>query len=788
MPSVNLRRKLDHHRQKMAQGAGRWQGAEHEAFLRKENEWAAQAETDIDRIRAMEQERSRAHIGVIEDIGTSHYKHDAENKRSPHIVLRRDDGTTETIWGALLPEAIEKAQVAAGDRISIQMTGRHKVLQDVKVKDRETGETRIERREVPRNVWAAEKLPALEAERAEGTVRLYRGEQPGAPAFAGSRMTGGWFTTDAQKAHDHGEVHYVDVPASEMRHFAQGHGGSDKFVTDNPKYREAMKPLSEASAERPAARTEATGEVARTPREMEAARKQLPQAEGADVLEGVTGETIAQPRHLDGFTFEQRAKNEIHYARRDNSGQRGKTEFIDRGARVDLVNSKDDAVLLAALQVSANKWDAIQITGSQDYKNRVIRLAAEHDFNISNPELQDQIVQERGRIAASRAQSAEANSMSEGARQQAENQPDAPQPVSPERAKAYADAAGALTTQAIPAASAESRQALYAAVGKFTGVSLAGDAPQLDVEERTAVQGAMDGLSRRIYSPEPTDMIEQLRGQAAALVALSAIAPENGLTSGPYYHARPGDTHAAYAVGRRLDDLRRPLTDAAFAGDEGAFAKLAQEHTDLRGLHEAIRSRSADPDPRARDALATLIGALQAEKADAKPTEAPGIARQRDQDLSALRAYERKLPGEGEARAPLARHSDGELAIETERLRERAEGEASRETHQANAADRRNEHTPADGTLAHPYRSPDEAQAARDASASLDADPNRRIAAEPGESPETERLRQDLQKLSHIKADEKNQQKREMTREERVRALSDAARARMAQDDEDDDE
>jgi hypothetical protein len=131
----------------------------------------------------------------------------------------------------LLPDAIAKAQVDVGDRISLQMTGRKNVLQDVRVEDRQTGQVRVERREVPRNVWEAEKLPPLEAQEVETTVRLYRGEVPGAHAFAGSRMTGGWFTTDEQKARQFGDVHYVDVPISELRHFAQGHGGSDEFVT-----------------------------------------------------------------------------------------------------------------------------------------------------------------------------------------------------------------------------------------------------------------------------------------------------------------------------------------------------------------------------------------------------------------------------------------------------------------------------------------------------------------------------------------------------------------------------
>lgn len=77
------------------------------------------------------------------------------------------------------------------------------------------------------------------------TVRLYRGEgtEEGRAAFAGSGMTGGWFTTDPEKAKLYGNVSYVDVTREELGHFAQGHGGPDEFVTDNPAFRARVQPL-----------------------------------------------------------------------------------------------------------------------------------------------------------------------------------------------------------------------------------------------------------------------------------------------------------------------------------------------------------------------------------------------------------------------------------------------------------------------------------------------------------------------------------------------------------------
>ncbi|MCA8326231.1 TraI/MobA(P) family conjugative relaxase [Burkholderia cepacia] len=78
--------------------------------------------------------------------------------------------------------------------------------------------------------------------------------------------------------------------------------------------------------------------------------------------------------------------------------------FVDRGDRIDVHDVTDEAAILAALQLSAEKWGAFQVTGSEAYKARCARLAARYGFTITNPELQTVIREESARLAAQRGQ------------------------------------------------------------------------------------------------------------------------------------------------------------------------------------------------------------------------------------------------------------------------------------------------------------------------------------------------------------------------------------------------
>ncbi|WP_082337838.1 TraI/MobA(P) family conjugative relaxase [Xanthomonas vasicola] len=78
--------------------------------------------------------------------------------------------------------------------------------------------------------------------------------------------------------------------------------------------------------------------------------------------------------------------------------------FVDRGDRIDVHDAADEAAILAALQLSAEKWGTFQVTGSEAYKARCASLAARYGFVITNPELQAVIRAESARLVTQRGQ------------------------------------------------------------------------------------------------------------------------------------------------------------------------------------------------------------------------------------------------------------------------------------------------------------------------------------------------------------------------------------------------
>jgi hypothetical protein len=104
-------------------------------------------------------------------------------------------------------------------------------------------------------------------------------------------------------------------------------------------------------------------------------------------------EDPARPRDIRAFTAEIRGW-EVHYGRIDEP--RGSASFIDRGREIRIHDLRPESVL-AALQLSAQKWGTFEIIGSDDYKRTCVELAAQHGFRITNPELQKEIAEVRAR-------------------------------------------------------------------------------------------------------------------------------------------------------------------------------------------------------------------------------------------------------------------------------------------------------------------------------------------------------------------------------------------------------
>ena len=118
-----------------------------------------------------------------------------------------------------------------------------------------------------------------------------------------------------------------------------------------------------------------------------------------------------QPAAIEGPAFEQPSPRDIrafqavvdggrvHYHRNGESGQ---PAFTDRGKVIDIRDSHRRETVLAALQLSAQKWGTIIVHGDAEFRRVCTELAVDHGFKIANPELQPAIAAGRERLRAER--------------------------------------------------------------------------------------------------------------------------------------------------------------------------------------------------------------------------------------------------------------------------------------------------------------------------------------------------------------------------------------------------
>ena len=86
---------------------------------------------------------------------------------------------------------------------------------------------------------------------------------------------------------------------------------------------------------------------------------------------------------------------EVHYTHKALASRETGVTFIDRGRRIDIHDWRSRESVLAALQLSQQKWGVITVTGNDAYKAMCADLAAEHKFRVVNPELQARIAEQR---------------------------------------------------------------------------------------------------------------------------------------------------------------------------------------------------------------------------------------------------------------------------------------------------------------------------------------------------------------------------------------------------------
>lgn len=128
-------------------------------------------------------------------------------------------------------------------------------------------------------------------------------------------------------------------------------------------------------------------------------------ASEAQQIKGVgdkgVGDGLARPRDIRGFVAEIFGR-EVHYRRRAEASKRGvatretkepEVAFIDKGPEIEVFDWQDRDTTLAALQLGAQKWGRMEVEGNDNYKAMCASLAAEHGFEVTNPELQERIRQ-----------------------------------------------------------------------------------------------------------------------------------------------------------------------------------------------------------------------------------------------------------------------------------------------------------------------------------------------------------------------------------------------------------
>lgn len=128
-------------------------------------------------------------------------------------------------------------------------------------------------------------------------------------------------------------------------------------------------------------------------------------------------------------------------------GQDGRPSFIDDGKSVFVPAYNDDIALLASLQLAQMRWGVIKVSGTDDFKERVVQLAAEHDLQLSNEDLALRVHQRRnspGTLSAPTDQE-----LAAAVKFKTEMEGQKPEVAEPKRAGASPVAAASATTTAV---------------------------------------------------------------------------------------------------------------------------------------------------------------------------------------------------------------------------------------------------------------------------------------------------------------------------------------------------
>jgi hypothetical protein len=242
--------------------------------------------------------------------------------------------------------------------------------------------------------------PAVEA----GATRLYRANRPGAALTSAPLFTRDREAATRMAERSGGSVSYIDVSPAELAALKPSRTDVFNQFVVSPELASTRKPIGRPSTAtilkyRNRAEQAVTGaaerETSRQP-DTTGVTTDMPnldtmQSAFDDINEQM--KVVEETLSVEGFHSEKRGDT-VRYSHLSNYGEIGRIAFVDHGKRIEIHDWKDRLAVLAAMRFSAEKWADLTVIGTNSYKALVAELAAEHGFEIANPELQDQIRRE----------------------------------------------------------------------------------------------------------------------------------------------------------------------------------------------------------------------------------------------------------------------------------------------------------------------------------------------------------------------------------------------------------
>lgn len=436
------------------------------------------------------------------------------------------------------------------------------------------------------------------------------------------------------------------------------------------------------------------------------------------------------PQDIGNFISEKRGET-IRYSHLKDDGEIGKVAFVDSGSKVEIHDWRNREAVLAAMQVSSDKWGNLTVTGTSSYKTLVVELAAEHGFQIANPELQDQLKRETARLDRLKA---ERPGFVAGNAEKLETPtqtitaptvpvlPVIPQTQTPDRAELPQPQSSAFTD-----------------TGTLVKIN--------DRNDREAVRAAMEEATKKWGEITVT-------GTARDKEQAVSVAAEHGYKlANPELQEKLAKETARFEREREKDTARIAREAAKAPGfvDAGIARKEGMEAWDKVMKASAAQIEAISTTPAQWQAAEQVYGAALNQAAQLARSGNAYLVEKAGQEKVLKEAIEKQESQAAQERAKALqdkpRRTEGEISIALETVRTRLENEASLETRQANTSSATNEKPFEGGGEDHAYRTQAEAGAARRAEHAAQADPKREMPTDVNRSSQVERMAQDQAEL-----------------------------------------